>query len=189
MRLSKTVWAGFATLVMALACGGSDSSGPPVISTLQNDDFSGGSPTFEAGFVSGDAAAARLGPQTAGFTIRKVQFLFGGDTATKTFTLTIYADSGTTNPGAVLHSADYSRKGSNSAMQEIDLSSLNLHVAAQQTIRVAIAFQHDGVPSVAIDGARTASRNLINANPTGWTTAEALGINGDFIIRTEISTP
>src|ERR1051325_7093699 len=60
MRLSKTVLGGFATLVTALGCGGSDSSGPPVISTLQNDDFSGGSPTFEAGFVSGDAAAARI---------------------------------------------------------------------------------------------------------------------------------
>lgn len=183
MRLSNML------LLLALGCSGSDSSGPPVISTLQNDDYTSGTPTYETAFVSGEAAAVRLGPQNAGFTIQKVQFLFGGDTATKTITVSIYADGGATDPDSLIQSADYSRKGSNAAMQEIDLSTLNIHIAANKTVRVAIRFQHDGVPSVAIDGARTASRNVVYASGLGWTTSEALGINGDFIIRAQISTP
>jgi hypothetical protein len=182
----KTRWTGLASLALVLGCG-SDSTGP-TISTLQNDDFtSGGSPTFQAGFVTGEAAAARLGPQSAAFTVRKVRFLFGGATTTKTVTLTIYQDGDSTNPGAVLHSADYSLTGSNSAFQEIDLTGQNIHVAATQKIRVAILFQHDGAPSVAIDGARTASRNFIYSG--GWITTESVSLNGDFIIRAEISTP
>ena len=191
MRSMRAKWTALASLVVLLGCG-SDSTGPPVISTLQNDNFtSGGTPGFQGGFQTGEAAAVRLGPRNAGFTLNKVEFLFGGggDTTTKTITLTVYSDSGGDNPGAVLHSADYVRKASDQAMQEIDVTSLNLHVAAHQTIRVAIGFQHTGFPSVAIDGARTADRNLMNLNIGGWTAGETVGLSGDFIIRAEIATP
>jgi hypothetical protein len=184
-------WTGLVGLALALACG-SDSTGgggAPVISTLQNDDFSSGSPAFQSGFVTGEAAAVRLGPESQAYTIRKLLLLFGGDTATKTVTLTIYADGGSTNPGTVLHSADYSLTGSDAAFREIVLTSLNIHVAANQQVRVAVAFQHSGVPSVALDAARTTGRNLVNVSGSGWTTAETLGLAGDFIIRAEISTP
>jgi hypothetical protein len=187
----KARWTGLVGLALALACG-SDSTGgggAPVISTLQNDDFSSGSPTFPSGFATGEAAAVRLGPRSKAYTIRKVLLLFGGDTATKTVTLTIYDDGGSTNPGTVLHSADYSLQGSDAAFREIVLTSLNIHVAANQQVRVAVAFQHSGVPSVATDAALTTGRNLINASGIGWTTAESVALSGDFVIRAEISTP
>lgn len=186
--MKRTTWAGLATLALTLGCG-ADSTGP-AISILQNDDFTGGAaPSFQSGFAAGEAAAVRLGPQAAGYTIRRVMLMFGGDTATKTVTLSIYQDGDTLAPGPVIHSADYSLKGSDAALREINLASLNLHVNANQKIRVAVGFQHDGAPSVAIDAARTATRNLINANPGGWIASETIGINGDFIIRAEISTP
>jgi hypothetical protein len=183
-------WTGLVGLALALACGSdSTGSGAPVISTLQNDDFTSGSPSFQSGFMTGEAAAVRLGPQSQAYTIRKVLLLFGGDTATKTVTLTIYNDSGSTTPGAVVHSADYALTGSAAAFREIVLTSLNIHVAANQQIRVSVAFQHSGLPSVALDAARTAGRNLLNISGSGWTTAETVGLAGDFIIRAEISTP
>lgn len=180
---------GLASLGFALACG-SDSTSAPVISLLQNDNFtSSTTATFQAGFATGEAAAVRLGPQGAAYTIRKITLLFGGDTATKTVTLTIYQDGDTLNPGAVIHSADYSLKGSDLGLGEINLTSLNLHVNANQKIRVAVAFHHDGLPSVAIDGAITAARNLIDPEPGGWILSETASLNGDFIIRAEIATP
>lgn len=182
----KVTFTGLLGLALALGCG-SDSNGPPVDSTLQNDNFTSGSPAFQGGYATGEAAAVRLGPQSSGFTIRKVVLLFGGDTATKTITLTIYQDSGGTNPGPSIFSGDYSLKGNNSAFQEINLASQNLHVNANQTIRVAVAFQHDGAPGVAVDAALTASRNFIYTG--GWITAASVAQAGDFIIRTEITTP
>lgn len=183
MKLKTTALVG-----MVLACGGSDSTGP-TNSTLQNDDYSSGTPAWQAGFVTGEAAAVRLGPQSAAFTIRHVQFLYGGAVATDTITLTIYQDAGNLTPGTPIHSADYQLTASDNAMQSIDLTGANLHVAANQTIRVSIAFKHDGLPGVAKDGAITNGRNLILASGTGWVAAETVGINGDFIIRADISTP
>ena len=176
-------------LIASLGCG-SDASGPPVISTMQNDDFtSGGSPAFQSGFITGEAAAVRLGPQSLAYTVRKVVLLFGGDTATKTVTLTIYKDGGTLTPGVVLHGHDYVLKGSNAGFLEIDLAAADIHVAANQMIRVAVWWQHGGLPAAATDTARTATRNLIYAIPGGWSTAESFFLPGDFIIRAEISTP
>jgi hypothetical protein len=161
-----------------------------VISTLQNDNFTtGGTPSFQAGFQNGEAAAVRLGPQNAAFTVRKVIFFFGGDTATKTVTVTIYQDGDSLNPGTLLYSNDYLRKGASAALQEVDLTAQDIHVAAHQKIRVAITFHHDFLPGVATDGALTAARNLANVGPGAWEAAETLGFGGDFIIRAEISTP
>lgn len=179
-----------ASLVLVGVACGSDSTGP-TISTLQNDNFTSGgaAPTFVSGFVSGEAAAVRLGPQGAGYTIRKVLFLFGGNATGQTVTLTIYNDAGATNPGSVVYDSAYAITPSDAAFQQIDLTGENVHIASGQMIRVALAFTHNGLPNVAKDGAITNTRNLILANPGGWTAAETLGVNGDFIIRLEISTP
>jgi hypothetical protein len=144
---------------------------------------------FAGGFVTGEAGAVVLGPQTVGFTLEKVSLLFGGATTSKTVTLTIYADGGADDPGVQLHSADYPLTGSDVAIQEIDLTVLNIAVAAGQRIRVAVFFHHDGLPSVAsdVDGI-TPSRNYIFAIPGGWRKAETLGLGGDLIIRARIST-
>jgi len=183
----KSACAGLLSFALVLGCGSKDATG--TISTLQIDDFTTGTPLFQPGFATGEAAAVRLGPQSAAFTVRKVLVLFGGGTATKTVTLTIYQDGDSTNPGAVLHNADYTLTASNAAIQEINVTLQNIHVAANQKIRVAVTFQHDGLPSVAVDSGRTASRTLLKLNSVGWTTAEAVGLLGDFVIRAEISTP
>jgi hypothetical protein len=175
-------------LLAVLACGSDSTS--PVDSMLQNDNFSSGNtPAFQGGFATGEAAAVRLGPRTEAFTIKHIQFLFGGAAGTDSVTLTIYQDAGATNPGTPLHSADYQITASDAAMQDIDVSGANIHVAANQTIRVAIGFQHNGLPGVAKDGAITNGRNLIFVSPGNWATAESVGIDGDFVIRAEISTP
>ena len=177
-------------VLVGLACG-KDSTGAPTISTLQNDNFTSGgaAPTFVAAFDSGEAAAVRLGPQGSAFTIRKVLFIFGGAVTAQTVTLTIYNDANTANPSTPLYDNDYALTPSDAAMQEIDLTGANIHVAAGQMIRVALAFHHVGLPSVAKDGAITNTRNWMFINPGGWTAAETVGIDGDFIIRVEISTP
>jgi len=180
----------FTSLVLVgLACGKDSTGGGPTISTLQNDNFTSGSPTFLAAFDSSEAAAVRLGPQGAAFTVRKVIFLFGGSATGKTVTLTIYNDANTANPGTVLYSSDYAMTPSDAAFQEIDLTGPNIHVAAGQMIRVSLSFVHTGLPSIAKDAAITNTRNWINLNPGGWTAAETVAIDGDFIIRMEISTP
>jgi len=175
-------------LLAVLACGSDSTS--PVDSMLQNDNFSSGNtPAFQGGFATGEAAAVRLGPRTEAFTIKHIQFLFGGATGTDSVTLTIYQDAGATNPGTPLHSAGYQITASDAAMQNIDVTGANIHIAANQTIRVAIGFHHNGLPGVAKDGAITNARNLIFVSPGNWATAESVGIDGDFIIRAEISTP
>ena len=188
MQVTKAVRNGLASLVLVGVACGSDSTGP-TISTLQNDNFTSGSPTFVAAFDSGEAAAVRLGPESGAFTIRKVIFLFGGAVTGETVTLTIYNDANTSNPGSVLYSNAYVLTPSDAAFQEIDLTAQNIHVGAGQMVRVALAFNHVGLPNVAKDGAITNTRNWMFLNPGGWTAAETVGIDGDFIIRLEISTP
>ena len=178
-------------VLVCVACGSDSTGGGPTISTLQNDNFTSGgaAPTFIAAFDSGEAAAVRLGPQGGAFTIRKVIFLFGGAVTGETVRLTIYNDPNTANPGTVLHDSTYAITPSDAAFQQIDLTAKNIHVAASQMIRVALAFNHVGLPSVAKDAAITNTRNLVNLSPGGWTAAETVAIDGDFIIRLEISTP
>ena len=183
---TRAVLAAFSLVV--LACG--DSTSGTVVSTLQNDNFTpGGSVAFSSGFAAGEAAAVRLGPQPAAFTIRTVRFLFGGATTAHTVTLTIYQDPGTDNPGAPIHTSDHAVTGSDAAFQEIDLTAQNVAVAANTTIRVALFVPHTGVPGIGYDGARTAARNLLYVIPGGWVTSESLMIGGDFVIRAVIATP
>lgn len=171
-------------LIVLTACG---SATGPTISFLKNDGYTSGAPTYFGGFVSGEAAAVVLGPSDKQFTIRSVEFFFGGgsDTA-RTITLTLYADGGTDTPGSVLYSHDYLVTPSDNALQRIDLTAQHIVVDAAQKIRVAVFFQHNDYPSVAKDGdGNTATRNYVYSSGT-WTRFETLGGNGDFIIRAEI---
>lgn len=189
MKTAKPTLAVLAAFsLVALACG--ESTSGTVVSTLQNDDFTpGGSVTFSSGFAAGEAAAVRLGPQPAAFTIRTVRFLFGGATTAHTVTLTIYQDPGNNDPGTPLYTGDYLVTGSDAAFQEIDLSGEHVAVAANTTVRIALFVPHTGVPGIGYDAARTAARNLLYVIPGGWVTAESLMIGGDFVIRAVIATP
>jgi len=181
MKTSSVVTALFVTLA---AC---ESATGPTMSTLQNDDYVSGAVSFQGAMNSGEGGAVVLGPQSSAFTLRKVDFLFGGADTSEAITLTIYADAGTDNPGIVLYSHDYTLTPSDAAFQQVDLTAQNIVVDAGQKIRVAVLLQHDNLPSIAIDGnGITSGRNFIYS--AGWSKAETAGLPGDWIIRAEIAT-
>jgi hypothetical protein len=154
---------------------------------LQNDGYvSGQSVSFQGGFVEQEIAASRFLPTgTAPWRVNRVQFLFGGSTATQTFTLRIWDDAaGTSTPGTEIYFGDFSVTGSNTAMQEIDLTANNITVTGQ--FRVGFEFQHDGLPSVASDGDGNiqATKNFIyTPYVPGWFQSNAFGVSGDWVIR------
>ena len=173
------------TLVALGGCGSTTAG--PTVSTLKNDGFVSGTVTYASGFVAGEAGAVVLGPQSKAFTIQDVMFMFGGADTVETITLTIYADAGNDNPGAVLYSHDYPLTPSDAALQDLDLTAQHIAVDAGQKIRVAVFLQHDGLPAFAKDGdGITTGRNYVYSS--GWTKAETLGITGDWIIRARIVT-
>jgi MYXO-CTERM domain-containing protein len=153
--------------------------------TLQNDGWTDGGAVYcQAGFAAGEAGAATLGPVAATFTIKKIRFLFCGDTLTRTVTLRIYLDSGNPIPGTEIHSADYQVTGSDDALQEMDLSGENVVVPGGGSIRVSLQFQHSGLPSISRDDdGITAGRNWINAQGMGWVASNDMGLTGDWVIR------
>jgi len=152
---------------------------------LQNDGFTaGGSAVFQGGFVSGEIGAVRLVPPGPfPMQLKKVQFLFGGASSTQIITLHVYQDSGGAAPGPQLYSGDFQVTGSDTAMQEIDLSAESILVNA--AFRVGIQFQHDGYPSIARDddGSINAASNFIYASGLGWYQSSVFGLTGDWIVR------
>ena len=157
---------------------------------LKNDGFVTNGPAgFQGGFKAGEAGAAQFVAPAAGRQLLKIQLLFGGgSTATQTVTLKIYDDTaGTDGPGAELHNADYQLTGSDSAMQQIDVSGSNIIVPMQ--FRVAIVFQHAGAPSIArdADGTIAAAKNFLLDGTLGWQRSSVFGLTGDWVIRAFVS--
>lgn len=185
----KTSTMTLAALLIALTACGSDSGTSPATLTLQNDSYSTGAAVgFQGGFVAGEGVGVLLGPQSKAYSVRKIVFLFGGATTTKTITLRINADNGTDAPGAELRSQDYPVTGSNTGWQEIDLTAAPVSIAAGSKVRIGLIFQHTGLPGVARDeGGITPGRNFIYTS-SAWGKAEASSITGDWIIRAEIRT-
>jgi MYXO-CTERM domain-containing protein len=159
---------------------------------LKNDAFvSGGTASFMQGFVAGEMGAARFVPDGP-CTITKLQLLFGGASTAQAVTLHIYDDSaGVSTPGAALVAAtDVTLQGSNSALSEIDLTTLG-QITATGPFRVALEFQHAGFPSIARDddGNTHPDRNFIYASGTGWTRSQDSGVAGDWVIRAFVLYP
>jgi hypothetical protein len=157
---------------------------------LKNDGFvSGGAASFQTGFITGEAGGSRFVASTAGRQLKKLQLLFGGAATTQTLTLRVFDDTaGTDTPGAELFMGDFQLTGSDSAIQELDLTSANVVVTAQ--FRVAIEFQHGGAPSIASDGdgTLTADKNFILTGGS-WKKSNALGLAGDWVIRAFVDDP
>jgi hypothetical protein len=153
---------------------------------LKNDSFiDGNQAAFQGGFVVGEMGAARFVPAGA-CTITKIQLLFGGAATTQSVKLHLYDDSGLTNtPGSELMGAlDVSLQGSNSALSEVDLTTLG-QITASGPFRVALEWQHVGLPSIArdTDGNTYPDRNYIYAVPGGWMRSQTAGVTGDWVIR------
>jgi MYXO-CTERM domain-containing protein len=157
--------------------------------TLQNDGFAGsGQAGVQAGFTAGEIAASRFVPPTPGVKLLRVILFFGGATSQQTVTLHVWDDAtGANTPGTELHTADYQVTGSDTALQQIDLTADNITVV--NGFRVGIEFQHAGVPSVARDndGTIAADRNFIMASGLGWQRSQTLGLTGDWIVRAVVA--
>ncbi len=180
LRLEAASLAG--ALLVALAI----QPAPAQETILQNDSFLDGQGVgFQGGFVVGEMGASRLTPPGPfPMKVTRVRFLFGGSAGVRTITLRIYDDQGGgSTPGAQLFFQDYQVTASDTAMQEIDLTGENVLVTG--TFRVAIEFQHSGLPSIArdTDGNIQAARNFIYASIGSWFDSQLFGLTGDWIIR------
>jgi hypothetical protein len=164
----------------------SDSPGAPVV--LKNDGFADGqTASFQAGFVIGEIAAARLMP-SGPTQIVAVRFLYGGAAGTRSVRLYIWDDASlSVTPGTELYGQDYQVTASNFGLQEIDLSATP--VAVGGPFRIGLLFYDDGVPSIARDddGNITANRNFILLNGVTWVDASTVGVTGDWILRAVVS--
>jgi hypothetical protein len=150
---------------------------------VRNDGWpSGGTVSFQGGFVSGEIAAVRLTP--AGpfpCTVTGVRFLFGGGAGTRNVKVHVWEDAaGHDAPGTELYVGTHQITASNDALQGIDLTAAGISVTGP--FRVGIELTQAGLPSVARDDdGIAAGRNFILSG--GWHKAETFGLTGDFIIR------
>ncbi len=156
---------------------------------LRNDGFeSGDTVQFQQGFVVGEIGASRLTATiSCPCSLQHVDLLFGGVATTQPVTLRIWQDDGTSNaPGAPIFSADYSLVGSNTQMQQFDLSADGIVVP--QSFRVGLEVQHSGLPSIAADTDLTITeeRNFILADGFGWVRSSFFFLAGDWIIRATV---
>jgi hypothetical protein len=161
-------------------------AGPTAAAELvANDGWLSGQPvSFQAGFVAGETAAARLVPSgPCPCQLDEVRFLFGGSGGSHDVTLRVWDDSaGTPAPGAELYSTTLSLTGSNDFMQSVDLRGAGISVNGP--FRVGLEFTHAGLPSVAsdADGIDFGS-NFIDEITLGWWDAAFFGVSGDWVIR------
>jgi MYXO-CTERM domain-containing protein len=155
---------------------------------LQNDGFtSGGQAVFQSGFAPGEAGASRFVAPASTQQLLKVHFLFGGtDPSTRTITLQVWDDTaGTDAPGTQLYSADFQVTGSQTAMQEIDVTADNIMVPMQ--FRVGLQFMDNMVQTIARDAdGINASKNFILSGT--WFKSNSLGLTGDWILRAVVTT-
>lgn len=165
---------------------------------LQNDGYyDGASSTVEAGFITNEIMASVFVPNTGDYPAKllKVQFLlkkWWWFNETGQFTLQIWEDAGSINPGQLLFQQTYTLTGSNN-LQTIDLSSQNL-VINSGNFRVGWKYLQDMSPAFCsdLDGTITPLRNLIYGD-TGsgswqWHWADVVGVHGDWIHRIQIDT-
>jgi hypothetical protein len=158
---------------------------------LQNDGFVDMAVVgFQQGFKTGEMGASTLGPVSDPFTVSNITLLFGpqGTFPPTTVTLHIYEDDGQGNVGAEIFTGDVQLMPADNALQQIDLSGMNV-TAQAGSIRVAIEFKQDGAPSIArdTDGTIVPGRNWIFTGGN-WKAAEDLGLPGDWILRAEVDT-
>lgn len=160
--------------------------------TLQNDGFiSGGAASFQAGFVTGEMAAARFVPNIAcPCVVESVTVLFGGNAETELMGIEVWNDpGGSPIPGDQVFSGEVNLVGSNIAFNEIDLSVAP--VIVNGPFRVGLRFNHSGLPAIAtdLDGSIDSAANFILADLGGvffWFSSSTLGVSGDFILRANI---
>lgn len=155
---------------------------------LANDGWVDGQlAAFQAGFVAGETAAARLVPPgPCPCRLDAVRFLFGGASGTHDVILRIWDDSPETDaPGPELYNTTLQLTGSNEFLQEVLIGGAGLMIDGP--VRIGLEFTHSGLPSVARDDdGILPDRNFIDASGTGWAESSTFGLLGDWIIRAVI---
>ncbi|MGB3975033.1 MAG: hypothetical protein WBM02_03115 [bacterium] len=121
---------------------------------LKNDGWTSGQSTPQIGFIANEMMASVFVPGAGDYPIKllKIQyllrkFLFPGDTGQ--FTMYIWKDTGTINPGQLLFEQTYTLTISNN-LQEIDISSEDI-VITSGNIRVGWKFFQDHCPTFCTD--------------------------------------
>lgn len=168
---------------------------PPVFAaelTLMNDSFSGTGSVFcvsGQSFAETEMAAARFTADAGSypFQILRVQVLACPAGTQADLVLKIWEDDGVSDePGDLLYEDFFTLLGSNSALNELDVSFQNITVSSG-SIRVGIQyFFGPALTGLAtdLDGHGEPQPNYIYAlPPDGWTPAHLFGVNGDWIIR------
>ena len=149
---------------------------------LRNDGYTmADGASFSSAFVAGEIAASRFtAPGPARVT--RVRLLFGGNTASATVTLRIWADAAGAAPGAELYSGDFMITGAD-GFSEADLSFDDVRVSG--AFRVGIEVMAGGLPALATDrdGTISAENNFIRLTGLGWAGATSAGFTGDWVLR------
>ena len=164
---------------------------------IQNDSFTG-TATFTqlATFDEQEYVAATftVDPADYPFRIEKVQTLalalLPGTIAM--VSVTVWEDTGTTDPGVVLHTSTYGfqLESSTTALNELDLSCENI-VITSGTVRVGLRWEYVGDPigiAFDLDGITPQTNTVFSSPLGGWWLAEDLAVTGDWILRLEIET-
>lgn len=161
------------------------------VTVLQNDSYTTGAFTCQAGFVQDETMAARFtaAPGAYPYVIDRIRVLAcGGEAA---YGVTVWQDDGALNPGAVLWQSDefVAMGGSNAFYEVVPPSPVIVNAG---TVRVGLtqALPLSGSPGFGRDGnGIVLQRNLIHADFGAsflWTYAETLGVTGDFILRLHV---
>lgn len=155
----------------------------------QLDNYTvGSSKTFRAGFVQNEEAVVVLGRKDVSYRVNKIMFMFGGQVDTQFLKVKIYRDKedGDSQPGSLLYEGNHSVPADNENLHTIDIRASNVTVTGGGSIRVALHFDHNGLPSAAYDANMDhPDKNLMN-NDGIWVKSNVWQIDGDWIIRAEI---
>jgi len=164
---------------------------------IQNDSFTdSGILTGYAAFAQQEYVAATftVDPADYPFRIEKVQTLalalLPGTIAM--VSVTVWEDTGTTDPGMVLHTSTYGfqLESSTTALNELDLSCENI-VITSGSVRVGLRWEYVGDQigiAYDLDGITLLTNTVFSSPLGGWWLAEDLAVAGDWILRLEIET-
>ena len=164
---------------------------------IQNDSFTG-TATFTqlATFAEQEYVAATftVDPADYPFRIEKVQTLALAllPGTISMVSVTVWEDTGTAVPGAVLHTSTYGfqLESSTTALNELDLTCENIVITSGK-VRVGLRWEYVGdLMGIAFDedGIITETNSVFSSSLGGWVWAEGEAVPGDWILRLEIET-
>jgi hypothetical protein len=163
------------------------------VKVLANDSFSGiGSISCQIGFGEGESAAVKLTAEAGDYPylVRKIRVLVCPASTSGFAILRLYEDNtGTVVPGPLLYEEIVQVTGSDSSLNEVDLSLSNI-VINGGSVRVELEWFQSGPPGLAndLDGIQPQVNYIYALPPGAWFYSEDLFVPGDWIVRMEIVT-